>query len=100
MKTVDKPVLNPFERACEAWLFTPSHATPEAQKTGLASVGETPSPKHIMLVTQSTAMGGMEMHVQYLAAELVARRVRVSMVFPRDEAFDELSARCSRLGAK
>ena len=53
-----------------------------------------------MLVTQSTAMGGMEMHVQYLAAELVARRVRVSMVFPRDEAFDELSARCSRLNAK
>ena len=56
-------------------------------------------PRRVMLVTQSTAMGGMEMHVQYLAAELIARHATVSVVVPRDRAFDELARRCSGLNA-
>ncbi len=56
-------------------------------------------PRRVMLVTQSTAMGGMEMHVQYLCAELLRRRVSVSAILPRGQAFDALALRCHALGA-
>ena len=56
--------------------------------------------RRVMLVTQSTAMGGMEMHVQYLAAELIARRLEVSVVLPRANVFDELARRCVGLDAE
>lgn len=57
------------------------------------------TPGRLMLVLQSTAVGGMETHVVDLAAEFVRRGVAAVVVVPRDAAFDGVAARCAAGGA-
>jgi glycosyltransferase involved in cell wall biosynthesis len=45
----------------------------------------------ILLVLQSTQMGGMEMHSRYHAAELRRRGMRVTMIVPTYAIFDDLA---------
>jgi glycosyltransferase involved in cell wall biosynthesis len=54
--------------------------------------------RSVALVLQSTALGGMEAHCRYHAAELVRRGLRVSVIVPRDAAFDELAGAVRREG--
>jgi len=57
------------------------------------------SPNRVLLVLQSTAVGGMESHCVHLSAELIRRGVSVTAVLPEDREFDGLTARFCGVGA-
>lgn len=62
--------------------------------------GRAPLPSRVLLVTQSTTVGGMERHCVELAAELVARGSAVTAVLPRDPVLDPLACSLERGGAQ
>jgi glycosyltransferase involved in cell wall biosynthesis len=67
---------------------------PEARPTPNASI-----PKRVMLILQSTSVGGMETQSVDVAAELVRRGIAVRAVVPEPDVFDPLAARFLRAGA-
>jgi glycosyltransferase involved in cell wall biosynthesis len=58
-----------------------------------------PLPRRVMLVLQSTSVGGMETHCVDVGAELAHRGVEVLAIVPESAAFDELVERFLRAGA-
>lgn len=55
--------------------------------------------QRVVVVLQSTAVGGMEAHVGYLAGELRRRGLDVAVVVPEAQIFDQLAASISAAGA-
>jgi glycosyltransferase involved in cell wall biosynthesis len=64
-----------------------------------SALHDQPLPKRVMLVLQSTSVGGMETHCVDIAAELARRGVEVMAIVPEPDAFDDLVTRFLRAGA-
>lgn len=77
---------------------TASRSTAEGAQAP-ANVSDTRArPRSVVLITQSTAMGGMETHVEYLARDLHCLGIRVGVVLPPATAFDDPASRCAAAG--
>ena len=59
-----------------------------------------PNAGHLLLILQSTAVGGMETHCVDLAAEYVHRGNSVSVIIPEAPSFDDLAARFRKAGSR
>ncbi|MBI2765295.1 MAG: glycosyltransferase family 4 protein [Chloroflexi bacterium] len=57
-------------------------------------------PPRVLLVLQSTAIGGMETHVVDLAAEYVSRGIATLVAVPEAALFDSIAARVAAAGAR
>lgn len=76
------------------------HAT-SAPMTARGSHRRTPDGiERIVLIVQSTSLGGMETHCVDLAAELLRRRLSVMGIIPEAAAHDELAERFLAVGAQ
>ena len=69
------------------------------RKATPAALRDQPLPRRVMLVVQSTIVGGMETHCVDVGAELVHRGVEVLAIVPEQNAFDDLGERFLRAGA-
>jgi glycosyltransferase involved in cell wall biosynthesis len=59
-----------------------------------------PRTGHLLLILQSTAVGGMETHCVDLAAEYVRRGNSLSVIIPEAPSFDDLAARFRMAGSR
>ncbi|HVC76699.1 MAG TPA: glycosyltransferase [Candidatus Micrarchaeaceae archaeon] len=76
-----------------------SVAEDKLQRSSAPALRDPTLPRRVMLVLQSTSVGGMETHCVDIAAELVHRGVGVIAIVPESDRFADLSARFLRAGA-